>query len=202
VIFLEAHARAWLIVHAIVGVALVGSATHLVIWTRSRSGLATRWRGVRRHATITLILYVAAFALGNLLYPSYKVRVRLEYLDEPTAVSADAEARGRARALVEQRRTGVATAPPRNDAPMLTSVARVFDIKEHWVALGLALAAAACVLAWAFDPRARNDEERSGAAEMAERALFCFAVATATCAWIGAIVGLYVSSFRSVGGLG
>jgi len=200
VIFLEAHARAWLIVHAVVGAALVASATHFVIWARDAwSGKAARWRGVRRFATITLALYVAAFALGNLLYPTYKVRVRLEYLDEATALSKDAQARDEVRALIDKRRTGVAVAPAHNDAPALARVARAFDVKEHWVALGLALAAAACALAWAWDPRR---ERSSGAAEMAGKALFCFAVGTATCAWIGALVGLYVSSFRSVGAFG
>ena len=199
-IFLEEHARFWLIVHGVVGVALVASATHLVIWARAAwRGQTTRWRATRRFALITVLLYLAAFVLGNLIYPTYKVRVRVEYFDEPTALRADAEARAEVRTLVEQRRTGSAEPPLRHDAPALTAVSRVFDVKEHWVALGLALAFAACALAWAWDPR--RDGGGAGASALAGKALFLFAVGTAACAWTGALVGLYVSSFRSVGAL-
>ncbi len=200
-IFLETSARTWLILHGVVGAALVASSTHLVVWTRGLwAGKAGRWRGVRWFAAITLALYVAAFAMGNLLYPVYKVRVRVEYLDAPAAIRAEAEARAAAHALVESRRTGVDVPPARFDAPQLGGVARAFDVKEHWAALGMVLAFAAFALAWRWDPRRDGAEVATASgSHVAGKALFCFAVGTAACAWLGAIMGLYVSSFRSIG---
>jgi len=184
-------------VHAVLGVALVAVATHLVVWTWPLlGGKVGRWRGARWFAALTFGLYAASFIVGNMLYPVYKVRVRVEYLDEPAALRADAESRAEVRALVELRRTGEKPEIISTDAPNLDRVSRTFDIKEHWVALGLALAAALCALVYAFD--ARKDLTTPGAT-VAARAVVALAIAVAACAWIGAIVGLYVSSFRSVG---
>jgi hypothetical protein len=200
VLFLESSARAWLVVHAIVGAALVASTTHLVVWTWPLlRGRGARYRGVRILATVAATLYVTQFAIGNLLYPVYKVRVRQEYLDEAPAVRADQELRLRVRAAIATGRTTdeLDRAGPAEASPpaSLRPVARLFDVKEHWVALGLPIALAACALAWAWDPR------KSGASTVAGRALFAAAVGATAVAWFAATVGLVVTSYRSVGGL-
>jgi hypothetical protein len=71
------------------------------------------------------------------------------------------------------------------------AVAATFDRKEHLVALGLPLLVAASVIAW----RAQGREvPRSQAL-----ATFFFAAAAAALAWFGAIAGLLVTSYRSIG---
>lgn len=192
-IFLEGSARTWLIVHALVGAATVAACTHLVLWTR------TYWRGdlrrfpaARRFAAIAFAFYAAQFTIGNLIYPVFKVRVRAEFLDDPAAIRADTAARNEARAQVARRANVTPPAPrvPRD----LAGVARVFDIKEHWVALGLALSAGAFAVAWWWKPAREGTERRH-----AGRLLFALALGAALCAWAGALVGFYVASVRAVG---
>lgn len=179
-LFLERSARLFLILHGVVGAAVVAATTHLVVWSwRLLRGQKLRLRGARWLAVAAAILYVAQLALGNLLYPVYKVRVRAEYLDSPSAVADDARTR---------RAHRMGAAAPEAPPPLLDRLARAFDIKEHVTALGLALALAA-----AFVVR-RVDEGGGGLL------VFC-AVGAAACAWFGGLVGLWVASFRSVGGL-
>lgn len=195
VIFLEDHARLLQIVHAILGAATVAVATHLVVWTR------TWWRGsIRRVAAVRwfgmvgFALYLAQFALGNLLYPAYKVRVRAEYLDEPAAVRADAVLRREARQAVAAR-AGVALPEAGGAvvAPVATTmgVARLFDVKEHWAALGVAFAGAICFLLWRWEPA--RDGPATG------RLVAVFALVLAVCAWVAGVLGLYTSTWRNVG---
>ena len=64
------------------GVAAVGAATHLVLWSRGFvRGSFGRLRAARRFAWIVLALQLAAFAAGNVMYPTYKVEVRAAYLE-------------------------------------------------------------------------------------------------------------------------
>ncbi|HKA90387.1 MAG TPA: hypothetical protein VKE22_22145 [Haliangiales bacterium] len=182
-LFLESSARLVLVLHAVVGAAVVASTTHLVVWAwKLRRGQARRAGGTRWLALVGAGLYGVQFVLGNLMYPVYKVRVRAEYFESPAAVGEDARAR-RARSLggVTPPKDGEDEPPPR-----LERLAHLFDIKEHIVALGLALAVAAAFLV--------RGEERRGLL------LFCVAGAAA-CAWTGGLVGLWVASFRSVGAL-
>jgi hypothetical protein len=184
VLFLEGSIRLWSVLHGVVGAALVAAATHLCVWAWPLvRGKAGRWRGTRILATTVLALYAAAFLLGNAIYPVYKVRVRVEYLDNPAALMAEASARATVR-----------NQPAPRDEPVLGGVARLFDVKEHWMALGVPIAAALAALVWVHNPRRR-------AVPVLSRAIFLLALATAACAWLGALVGLYVSSFRSVGSL-
>ena len=113
---MEDSARALLILHAVVGATLVATATHLVVWLAKR-----RRKGARGFALVACLFYVAQFALGNFIYPVYRVRVRAEYLDQPAAVAA-------ARTDARHRVQGVerAQAP---EPPALYQVARTFDIK-------------------------------------------------------------------------
>jgi hypothetical protein len=180
VLFLESSARAVLVLHGVLGAAVVAASTHLAVWVwKLRRGQRQREAGARWLAAVGAVLYALQFLAGNLLYPVYKVRVRSEYFDSPSAVSEDARAR-RARSL--------GAAAPESPPPRLERLARLFDIKEHLVALGLALAVAAAFLV---------RHEREGAGGL----LLCCAVGAAGCAWVGGVVGLWVASFRSVGAL-
>jgi hypothetical protein len=183
VLFLESFARPLLVLHAVLGAATVAVSTHLCVWIRAYPrGEFGRHGAARWFATAALILYALQFLLGNGLYPTYKVRVRSQYFDDPAAVLSDAQER---------------QAAARGGAPVavhnLSWLGRLFDVKEHWAALGLALASGVCALAWAWDPR------RDGPS--ATLLFVGLSVGVALCAWVGALVGLYVASYRAVGGL-
>jgi uncharacterized membrane protein YciS (DUF1049 family) len=198
VIFLEAQARLLLVAHLIIGVALVASATHQVVWMRGyRRGQFGRHRGARRFAVITALLYVTGFALGNLIYPAYKVRVRVEYLDSPTALVKEREVRRSSQQLASRAAARGGDAPVAHpdqtpaDPRRAAKIARWFDVKEHWAALGLALALANAALMLGWDPR------RDGAAPAGTA--FGLGLGTAAAAWFAAVVGVIVTSFRAVG---
>ena len=204
-VFLESYARLLLILHAVVATAMVASSTHLVIWMRGyRRGRFHRHRSVKRFAVITCGLYLATFLLGNLLYPTYKVRVRAQYFDNPQALSDDYQSRAAARAQTLKHRTGAADQRLSDDqarafyssgaAQTVAKVARWFDVKEHWAALGLAIAIGCTVLLWGWDPK-------SGGQILGPLSLL-MAVAICVTAWSGAIIGFWVTSYRSVGSLG
>jgi hypothetical protein len=186
VLFLESIARALLLAHAISAGVLVASTTHHLVWCRGYPfGQFGRAQGERRFALIAACAFVITFLLGNLMYPTYKVRVRAEYFDNPTAIAEDTRLR-----LEQHKAVGVAPAsPPR--VPSLSPVARLFDIKEHWVALGLASSLLLLLLSRVAHP----SEER----RVLPLYLGLSAIACGT-AWWGAIVGLMTASFRSVGG--
>lgn len=174
----EAQARLLLVLHAILGAATVAVSTHLVVWLRGYlRGKPQRQRAVRRFAWISLVLFGLTFLVGNLGYPIYKVRVRTGYLENPPAVEASMP--GAETAAVEARYQETA------------NIARWFDVKEHWVALGLVLTLA-CVLVL------RRWEPSGEAAVIAPLVVGMAATAAAT-AWLAAIVGLLTSSYRAVG---
>ncbi len=205
-LFAEASVRFWLVLHTILGAALVAVSTHLVVWTRRwPRGEIARVEGARWLASVALGLYLAQFLVGNVLYPTYKVRVRTEYFDLGSAVQDEGALRQRSRDLADERRRADAfhdgrqpgfSGPPvampseRN----LSHVSRAFDIKEHWAALGIPFSAGACWIALAWRPK------RDGIA--AARLLVACAIIAALCAWLAALVGVVVTSYRSVGDLG
>ena len=116
------------------------------------------------------------------------MRVRAEYLDLPSAVAAEADLRARARAEIHARAGAPPPAPRDEDSLSTSQIARVFDIKEHWAAVGLPLMLAAALLAFAWDPK------RDG---RAARGLLLFTSGgAAACAWLAALVGLYVTAVR------
>jgi hypothetical protein len=78
-------------------------------------------------------------------------------------------------------------------SPSLAWVARLFDVKEHWVALGLPLALAAVVFS------VRRPAGVPG--PVWPRAVFACALGAAVCAWMGGLIGLYASAVRSIGSL-
>lgn len=179
---MEEQARWLLIGHAVLGAATVAAATHLVVWMRGwLRGRFTRRRAVQRFAWISLALFAATFLFGNLAYPIYKVRVRAEYLDDPSAVASSMRDPTPERAAAAADQTA--------------KIARWFDVKEHWVAMGLALSIACAFVLRVWDPT------EPGAAAVAPLVLG-MAVGAAATAWLGAIVGLLTSSFRALGPLG
>jgi hypothetical protein len=189
----EAAARWMLVLHTALGVAAVGAATHLVVWSRSLlRGSFGRLRAVRRFAWIALVLQVLAFGAGNVMYPTYKVEVRTAYLEDADALAGDRAAR-QARLDDIARREGARVpqvAGLREQVRGATGIARWFDIKEHWVALGI-LASLALVLVLGFwDPR-------TGGRELAPVVLG-LAVIVAGTLWLAAVIGVLTSAWRAV----
>ncbi len=194
-------ARFLLIVHLISAFAVIGLTTHCAIWLRRyvRGAHGLR-RATAKFAVWAAVAYAAAFVIGNIVYPTYKVRVRLEYLDDSLHVT-------RARELALARRQVVAArlAPASPDAQpppggivvaadrgaQAAAISRLFDTKEHWVVMGLFLSIAC---AWMLR-RWRIDEP--GGAVMAPFVLW-FAYGAAATAWYGGIVGALVSIWRAV----
>jgi hypothetical protein len=189
----ETAARWLLVLHTALGVAAVGAATHLVLWLRRlRRGELGRLRAVRRFAWLVLALQLAAFAAGNAMYPTYKVEVRAAYLENSAAIAAGQDDRQRALERVAARER--ATAPtPTATAELVrraAAAARWFDVKEHWIALGI-LAALGLVLVLGFwDPRAAGRELAP--------VIFWLAVIVAATLWLGAVIGIATASWRAV----
>lgn len=176
---MEEQARWLLIAHAIVGAATVAVTTHLVVWMRGwLRGRFTRRRAVQRFALLSLALFAATFAIGNLAYPIYKVRVRAGYLEDPAAVAA---------AMRDPTPAEITAAADRTAA-----AARWFDVKEHWVALGLTLTAALTLILFAWRPKADSDSR-----VIAPYTLL-MAGGAAGAVWIAAIIGVLTAAWRAI----
>jgi hypothetical protein len=189
----EDAARWLLLLHTAVGVAAVGAATHGVLWSRGfLRGSFGRLRSVRRFAWIALVLQVLAFAAGNVMYPTYRVSVRAAYLENREAVAAEHAAR--AEQLERVASHEAAPAPQRGDPRErvrgAAKAARWFDVKEHWVALGI-LASLALVLVLAFwDPR-------TGARELVPIVIGLEVIVAGT-VWLAAVIGVLTATWRAV----
>lgn len=188
----ESAARWLLVLHTVLGVAAVGAATHLVLWMREyRRGKFGRHRAVRRFAWITLALHAAGFLVGNVIYPTYKVEVRVAYLENAGAIVAEDAARHRELERIAARE-GV-EAPAREGGDRVKDAekaARWFDVKEHWVALGLFASIALVLVLMLWDPR------RDGPALVP--VVFALAVVIAATLWFAAVVGVLTSAWRAV----
>jgi len=189
----ETAARWMLVLHTAFGVAAVGAATHLVIWLRRyvRGNYGKR-RAVRQFALYSLLLHAGAMIAGNVMYPTYKVEVRTAYLENAGAIVADRTAREREldRIAAREGTTAYQPAPTADVVKQAGKAARWFDVKEHWVALGL-LASLALVLVLAcWDP------SRDGTA--LAPIVLGLAVVIAGTVWLGAIVGVLTSAWRAV----
>jgi hypothetical protein len=172
----ESAARWLLVAHTALGVAAVAAATHLVIWLRRYARGSFGKRGaVIRFAWLVLVLQLAAFACGNVMYPTYKVEVRSAYLENARAIAADRAARGET-ATTELVRSAA-------------QAARWFDVKEHWVALGIFASAALLLALVLWDPT-------TGRA--AAPILVGLAALVAATLWIAAIIGVLTASWRAV----
>jgi len=189
----EAVARWVLVLHTALGVAAVGAATHLVLWSRGfLRGAFARLAAVRRFAWIVLVFQLLAFAAGNVMYPTYKVLVRTAYLEDREAIADDQASHERQLARIASR--DGATAPEATATSELVRhaarAARWFDIKEHWIALGI-LASLALVLVLAFwDPRTAGRELAP--------VVFGLAVIVAGTVWLGAVIGVFTATWRAV----
>ena len=189
-----------LVLHAILAGGAVAAATHWVVWLWPfRRGSYPRLRGAKRFGVIAMALYGLAFALGLLLYPTSKAKVKLEYLTSPDRVAEDAAARVLAREELRARAEGrpARTLEPGRieqltaDAPLRAEkVARWFDVKEHWVALGLVLGLATMAVLLAWDPRT----DGRGPVVF----VLLGASATALILWAAAIIGLVTTATRAV----
>jgi heme A synthase len=201
VILSEDAARWMLVLHTAVSVATVASLTHLVVWMWPyRKGDMRKHTAVRKFALISLALFATNFVVGNLIYPTYRTRVRAEYLDAPDQVVDDATRRAEAHARATERNGVTEPAPsdPRLEraakrrAEDALRAARWFDVKEHWVAMGLALTAAVTLILFAWRPR---DEPGSSVIAPYVLLLACAAAATV---WIGAVIGVLTAAWRAI----
>ena len=188
----EAAARWLLVLHTALGVAAVGAATHLVLWSRGfLRGAFGRLPAVRRFASILLALQVLAFAAGNAMYPTYKVEVRTAYLENSEAIATDQAAHQRQLDRITTRAHQPPIAPTATGALVrrAAAAARWFDVKEHWVALGV-LASFALVLVLAFwDPRTSREFVP---------VVVGLAIIVAATVWLAAIIGVLTAAWRAV----
>ncbi|MGE5184767.1 MAG: hypothetical protein ACM31C_21995 [Acidobacteriota bacterium] len=189
----ESAARWLLVLHAGLGVTAVGAATHLVLWLRRYvRGAGGRRRAVVRFAWLVLALQLATFACGNLMYPTYKVEVRVAYLENASAIVADTSARGKELARLAEREHA-APSQPTATAELVrraTAAARWFDVKEHWVALGMFVAAALLLVLSLWNP------ERDG--RTIAPIVVGLAALTAGTTWLAAIIGVLTAAWRAV----
>lgn len=193
--FLQDQARWLLVLHTALAVAAVGAATHLVLWMRGYfRGQLGRHKAIRRFAVISLALHLAAFVAGNVIYPTYRIQVRAEYLEVPSVLAEESatQARMRARSLRRQDAAALDTSEASRARVIAAGKAvRWFDVKEHWLALGLFVSAALALLLLRWDPR------RDGLA-IAPIAMG-LAVCVAATLWAGAVIGVLTSAWRAVG---
>jgi hypothetical protein len=177
----------------VLGVAAVGAATHLVIWMRSYlRGNYGRHRAVRRFALYSLVLHALAFGAGNVMYPTYRVEVRAAHLENAGLLTEEHVARERALDALAERegQPPYARTPARGEVARAAKLARWFDVKEHWIALGLFASLGLVLVLRFWDPR-------RGHAALAP-VVMTLAVVVAGTVWIGAIIGVLVTSMRAI----
>lgn len=200
-------ARLMLVLHTMLAVAAVAAATHLVVWLRRNLKQRGRFASTQRFATYALALHLAAFVLGNVMYPTYKMRVRMAYLENPVAIASDFNRRATDRARLEG--TAVPNAEPTAaDSKALAAVrmARWFDVKEHLLAFGLGALAAVWIITRRWRPRGSGLPASSGGNEASDRAdpdsvalvVLGLAFFAATTLWIGAIIGVLTAAWRAI----
>jgi hypothetical protein len=189
----ESAARWMLVLHTIVGLAAVGSATHLVLWLRKYvRGQTGRRRAVIRFAWIVFAMQLTAFVAGNVMYPTYKVQVRAAYLENAAAITASEQAKERELAKLAARE-GTTVPEPSATVEIVkraAQAARWFDVKEHWVALGLFVSATLILVLSLWDPK------RDG--PVITPIVMSLALIVAGTVWLGAIVGVLTASWRAV----
>jgi len=189
----ESAARWVLLLHTALGVAAVGAVTHLVLWMRGYlRGRFERHQAVRKFAWLALALHAGAFLAGNFMYPTYKVEVRAAYLENAGAVASERAAHDRELAKIAAREGQTAY---RGDATTgivqrAARAARWFDVKEHWVALGMFASAALVLILMFWDPR------RDGPA--LAPVVLGLAVVIAGTVWLAAIIGVLTAAWRAV----
>ncbi len=207
-------ARLLLVLHTVLAVAAVAAATHLVIWLRRNMHQRGRFASTQRFATYALVLHGAAFVLGNVMYPTYKMRVRAAYLENPVAIASDYNRRATDRARIEG--TLVPNPEPtaaNSKALAAVRMARWFDVKEHLLAFGLGALVAVWLITRRWRPQQLADASApsapagaSPAANVPDRTdadsialvVFGLAMFAATTLWIGAIIGVLTAAWRAI----
>lgn len=154
-IFLENWGKPLLILHALVGILLLGSMTHNVLITaRYLRGHFRKVKLEKLYVKVGFISYLLTFVLGALIYPNYRYYVRALYFDKEAVWASN-----------------------------------LFDIKEHWAGIGLALFIAYYVLSRIIDPR----EDR--------QMLFVYvflSLSLTGIVWFAVISGLLLTSVKGV----
>ena len=184
-------ARLLLVLHTAIGVAAVGAGTHLVIWLRRYlRGVGSR-PAVLKFAWWFFGLQLAAFLLGNTMYPTYKVEVRAAYLENQAAFASEQAIHERTVSeLVAKHRGEPREAPATNDlVKRAARAARWFDVKEHWIALGI-LMSAALLLVLSF--------WRLEDGGVLSPIVLTMATIAAGTTWLGAIIGVLTAAWRAV----
>jgi hypothetical protein len=180
----DSAARWLLVLHAVLGAATVGLATHLLLWLR-------KGRVSARSAWLVALLLAAGMIVGLVLYPTYKVEVRAAYLEDPAAITAAAVLHDRELAHVAARehQQPPEAASTRVLVHKAAQAARWFDVKEYWAALGLLAAVALAAILSLWTPT-------EGAAVRS----VVLALAGIVCAtsWLAAIIGLVTAAWRAV----
>jgi hypothetical protein len=189
----ESAARWVLLLHTALGVAAVGAVTHLVLWMRGYlRGRFERHAAVKKFAWLALALHAGAFLAGNLMYPTYKVEVRAAYLENAGVIVGERAAHERELGKIAARegQTAFESTATGDMVRRAARAARWFDVKEHWVALGLLASGALVLLLMFWDPR------RDGAA-LAPVVLGLACVIAGT-VWLAAIIGVLTAAWRAV----
>ncbi len=184
-IFAEHLATPLLVAHAVLAAAAVGAATHAVLWLRRSLRDGSRQRAVRRFGRLTLALVALTFAAGMLIYPTYRTRVRAEFLDNPAAIAAT-------RAAMQAARPGSPTVDPAAlDAEVATAarIARWFDVKEYLALVALLAAAALAIILAGW---------RAEAAPAIGGMTLGLAVLVASTLWLAAVIGVVTAGARAV----
>jgi len=182
-----------LVLHTALGVAAVGAATHLVLWLRTYiRGASGRRRAVVRFAWLVLLLQIGAFVAGNIMYPTYKVEVRAAYLENGGAITVAEQAKAKELARIAEREGAEAPQPTATVEIVrrAAQAARWFDVKEHWIALGILVSGALIVLLSLWDP--------TGEGRVIAPIVMGLAVIAAGTVWLGAIIGVLTASWRAV----
>ncbi|MEO8842858.1 MAG: hypothetical protein ABI591_14035 [Kofleriaceae bacterium] len=184
-------ARLLLVLHTAIGVAAVGAGTHLVIWLRRYLRGSGSRRAVLKFAWWFFGLQLAAFVLGSTMYPTYKVEVRAAYLENQTAVTSEQMTRDSALSELVAKQHG----EPRKATTTADLVkraaqaARWFDVKEHWIALGILMSAAVLLVLSFWKPE--------DSAVLSPIVLTMATIAAGT-TWLGAIIGVLTAAWRAV----
>lgn len=185
-IFAEHLATPLLVVHAVLAAAAVGAATHAVLWLRRSLRDGGRQRAVRRFGQLTLLLVALTFAVGLIIYPTYRTRVRAEFLDNAAAIAAT-----RAAAQAARPAPAVAPGPDALDEEVARAarIARWFDVKEYLALVALLASAALALILSAWRPEAAAS---IGGVTLGLAGL------VAALLWATAIIGVVTASVRAV----
>jgi hypothetical protein len=189
----ESAARWMLVLHTALGVAAVGAATHLVIWMRRMiRGQFGLHKAVKKFAIISLVLHALAFIAGNVMYPTYKVEVRAAYLENANAIVEQANTHQREldRITTREKVDRVELSATSDMVMRAAKAARWFDVKEHWIALGLFASLGLALILRFWNPRTDTPALSPIA--------FGLSLVIAGTVWLGAIIGVLTASYRAV----